>query len=154
MYSWKESASFHSGAMNIEMPFQDGRKLFHHRRSALASGLRWMWWCSFLTVVESWMRRRRNRRPAGTTLAAKDSFPMRDRSSLLVALRLPSHDLIRDEMSCSFFGGNLSCCSEESRTMPRKVMQVAGPSHFSVATGIPITSHTWSMIDMDSWQVG
>ena len=154
MYSWKESASFHSGAMNIEMPFQNGRKLFHHRRSALASGLRWMWWCSFLTVVESWMRRRRNRRPAGTTLAAKDSFPMRDRSSLLVALRLPSHDLIRDEISCSFSGGNLSCCREESRTMPRKVMQVAGPSHFSVATGIPIASHTWSMVDMDSWQVG
>ena len=99
MYSWKDSASFHSGVMNIEMPFQDGRKLFRHHRSALASGLRWMWWCSLLTVVERWIRRRRNRRPAGTTLAAKDSFPMSDRSSLLVAVHFPSHDIVRDEIS-------------------------------------------------------
>ena len=67
----------------------------------------------------------------GANLAANESFPMRDRSSLLVTLRMPSHDLVRDEISCSFSGGNLSCSSEKSRTMPRKVMQVDGPSHFS-----------------------
>ena len=38
-----DSASFHSGEMNMEMPFQDGKKLFHHCMSALASELRWMW---------------------------------------------------------------------------------------------------------------
>ena len=100
------------------------------------------------------MRRRRNRRPAGTTLAANESFPMSDRSFLFVTLRLPSHDLVRDEISCSLSGGNLSCCREESRTMPRNVMQVAGPSHFSVATGTPILSQTWSMVAIASWQVG
>ena len=86
------------------------------------------------------MRRRRNRRPAGTTLAANESFPMSDRSSLFVTLHSPSHELVRDEISCSLSAGNLSCCREESRTMPKKVMQVAEPSHFSVATGTPILS--------------
>ena len=38
-----DSASFHSGEMNMEIPFQDGKKLPHHRMSALASDLRWMW---------------------------------------------------------------------------------------------------------------
>ena len=92
------------------------------------------------------MRRRRNRRPAGTILAAKDSFPMRDKSSLLVALRLASHDLIRDEISCSFSGDNLSCCREESSTMPRKVMQVAGPSRplGSPSPCIPGARLTWT----------
>ena len=46
------------------MPFQDGRKLFHHRMSALASELRWIRWWSLLTVVERWIRQCRSRRPA------------------------------------------------------------------------------------------
>ena len=38
MYNWMDSAKFQSGGMNIEMPFQDGRKLFHH--SYISSGFR------------------------------------------------------------------------------------------------------------------
>ena len=38
--------------------------------------------------------------------------------------------------------------------MPRKVMQFAGPSHISVATGTPILSQTWSMVAIASWQIG
>ena len=32
--------------------------------------------------------------------------------------------------------------------MPRKVMQVDGPSHFPVATGTPILSQTQNMVDL------
>ena len=35
--------------------------------------------------------------------------------------------------------------------MPRKVRQVAGPSDFSMATGMPSFC---SMVNMESWQVG
>ena len=38
--------------------------------------------------------------------------------------------------------------------MPRKVMQVAEPSNFSVATGTPILLQTWSMVAIASWQIG
>ena len=43
---------FQSGEMNIEMPFQDGRKLFHHCTcmSALALELRRIWWWSLLKI--------------------------------------------------------------------------------------------------------
>eukprot|EP00731_Ephydatia_muelleri_P032816 Em0024g360a len=48
---------------------------------------------SFLTVVERSIRRRRKSLPAGTTLAAKESLPMSEGNSLLVALCLDSQDL-------------------------------------------------------------
>ena len=40
--NWMDSTSFHSAKMHIEMPFQDGKKLFHCM-SAIALELRWMW---------------------------------------------------------------------------------------------------------------
>ena len=43
-------ALFQTGEMNIEMPFQDGRKLFHNRMSFLASELRWIWRWSLLKI--------------------------------------------------------------------------------------------------------
>ena len=50
---------FQSGEMNTEMPFQDGRKLFHHRMSALASELRWIRWWSLLKNLHSeWFQSR------------------------------------------------------------------------------------------------
>ena len=99
-------------------------------------------------MIDRWIRRCKKRRPAGTTLAANASLPMRDRSSLLVDDHLPNQDLVREVMSCSLVRGSLSCCSEESSSMPRKVRQVAGPSDFSMATGMPSSWQTCLMVDM------
>ena len=38
--------------------------------------------------------------------------------------------------------------------IPRKVRLVADPSDFSMATGMPSSRQTRSMVDMESWQVG
>ena len=47
-------------------------------------------------------------------------------------------------------GGRRSCCSNVSRTMPRKVRVVVGRSSFSEATGMPNRSHTSSTLDIAS----
>ena len=74
-------------------------------------------------------------RPAGTTLQAKDSLPIMDSNSRLV-------HFLNELIAVS----NDDFCSEEilasmvivSRTMPRKVRRVVGPSTFSVLIGAPI----------------
>ena len=100
-------------------------------------------------MVDRWIKRGEKRWPAGTILAANESLPMKDRSSRLVADRLPSQDLVREVMSCSLVRGSLRCCREESTSMPRTVRQVAGPLDFSMATGMPVAGRlaawwTWN----------
>ena len=101
-------------------------------------------------MVERSIRRRRKSLPAGTTFAANKSLPMSDSSSLLVALCLPSQHLISPVSSSSLSGGRRSCLADVSRTMPRKVKAVVGPSSFSGATGMPKWSHTISILDIAS----
>ena len=80
--------------------------------------------------------RRRNRRPAGTALAANDSFPMRDSRARLEALVRHDHSCSSVRSSSSLVGGSRICCRSESSSSPRKVRVVAGPSTLSMATGI------------------
>ena len=123
--------------------------------SALASVLRWILWRNLLTVVDRWIRCRRKRRPAGTTLEAKESLPMRERSSLLVADRFSNQHLMIAVISCNLARGSRSCRRLESSTIPRTVKLVAGPSDFSLATGMPSFWQTCSMVtwSLDRWAV-
>ena len=56
-------------------------------------------------------------------------------------------------LAAACFGGRRSCCSNVSRTMPRKVRVVVGRSSFSEATGMPNRTHTSSTLDIASGQV-
>ena len=55
--------------------------------------------------MDRWIRRHRKRRPAGTTLEAKESLPMRERSSLLVADLFSYQHLMIAAISCNLGGG-------------------------------------------------
>ena len=87
-------------------------------------------------MVKRSIRWRRKSLLAGTTLAAKENLPMSESSSLLMALCLHSQDLVSPVSSSSLSGGRRSCLADVSRTMPRKVKVVVGPSNFSEVTGI------------------
>ena len=77
-------------------------------------------------------------------------LPMSESSSLLVALCLDSQDLVSPVSSSSLSGGSRSCCADVSRTIPRRVRAVVGPSSYSEATGMPNWSHTVSILDIAS----
>ena len=60
-------------------------------------------------MVERSINPRRNRRPAGTTLAANDSLPMNGNSSLFVVLCCPSQDCkVSASLSCGTVGVKVS----------------------------------------------
>ena len=80
------------------------RWMVEGRSPACAAAVATLWW-SLLTVVDRWIRRRRKRRLAGTTLEAKESLPMRERSSLLVADLLTNQHLMIAVISCNLVGG-------------------------------------------------
>ena len=88
-----------SGSKNMATPFREGRKLSHHMTSALAKALRLMLRWSFLTVVDRSIRRQSKSLTAGATLA-KESLPMSESSSLLMALCLDNQDLV-SPVSCT-----------------------------------------------------
>ena len=88
-------------------------------------------------MVLNVMSRRRNRRPAGTALAAKDNFPISDRRERLVSLVRCDQSCSSMRISSSLVGGSRICCRTESSSRPRKVSEVAGPSTLSMATGMP-----------------
>ena len=77
-------------------------------------------------------------RPAGTTLQAKDSLPIMDSNSRLVHFFDVLNELIA--VSSDDFRSEeiLASMVIVSRTMPRKVRRVVGPSTFSVLIGAPI----------------
>ena len=103
-------------------------------------------------MVDRWIRRRKKRRPAGTILAGNASMPIRDRSSLLVDDRLPNQDLVREVMSCSLVRSSLSCCSEESSSMPRKVRWlVLLTSPWRPACPVPGRLAAWWTWSPDRW---
>ena len=70
------------------------------------------------------INRRRNRRPAGATLATNDSLPMKDSSSRIEALRRLSQDCTSCRISASFSCGRESGRASESRRIPRNVIWV------------------------------
>ena len=72
------------GSWKGAVPFQVGKNSVHQLISARASELRSMWWFSDETVVERSMRRRKNILPGLITLHAKESVPIKDKSSLFV----------------------------------------------------------------------
>ena len=86
MYSSRWHAFTEAGSMKKAFPFQVGRKDSHHWTSALASLLRLILWCSCLAFVLSVIKRRIKSLPAGTALAAKASFPMRESSRRYVVV--------------------------------------------------------------------
>lgn len=100
-------------------------------------------------MVDRWIRCHRKRRLAGTTLEVKESLLMRGRSSLLVTDHFPNQHLMIALISCNLARGNHSCCRLESSTIPRKVRQLAGPSDFSMKSGMPSFCKTRSNVDME-----
>ena len=105
-------------------------------------------------MVESWMRRRRNNRPAGTTLAAKESLPAMESTLRLVAVQRRSQAVISVCRGTSLSVGKRSCCRWESMRIPRKVRVVVGPSVLSCATGKTSRLHARRNSLMCSWQRG
>ena len=95
------------------------------------------------------MRCRRNRRPAGrpagTTLAAKDSFSINERRRRFDVFRCPNQDSSSCKSSFSLAGGRCSFLCWESSSIPRYVITVDGPSSLSIATGTPKVVHSCSM---------
>ena len=71
-----------------EEEFQVGSQSHHQCMSARASVLRLMWWRRLVTEVLRVISRRRKSRPGLTTIEMWCSFPMRESSSCLVAVRL------------------------------------------------------------------
>ena len=82
-------------------------------------------------------------------LGGKGQFVDEGESSLLVADLFTNQHLMIAVISCNLAGGNRSCCRLESSTIPRKVRLVAGPSDFSLATGMPSFWQTCSMADLE-----
>ena len=142
MNRFNVSASVQLWSKNMDTPFHEGRKRAHHATSALVSAVTRMWWWNLATVVDRSINRRRNRHPAGTTLAANDSLPMKDSSSRFEALRRLSQDCTSSRISASFSCGRESVRASESRRIPRNVIWVDGPSSLSKATGTPKCSQT------------
>ena len=93
--------------------------------------------CRHVVLVLRMIRRRRNSHPAGTTRAAYESFPMRDRSSRLVVDRLEDQWSSSQSSSPSFSAGSRISCCDESSCRPKKVRTVVGPSTFSITTCTP-----------------
>ena len=113
-----------------------------------------IWWWSWLTVVDRLMRRRRNRQPAGTALAAKDSFPINERRRRFDVFRHPNQDSSSCKRSFSLAGGRCSSLCWESSSIPRYVIIVDGPSSLSIATGTPRVEHSCSMSCTDCAHLG
>ena len=93
-----------------------------------------------------------NSLPAGTTLAAKASFPISERSCRLVAFRRSCHLPSSCRSSFSLVGGSLNSWSVESSSIPRKVRVDEGPSTLSMATGIPKDLHKDRVLSLASPQ--
>ena len=103
-------------------------------------------------MVDRSIRWQRKSLTAGATLA-KESLPMSESSSLLVALCLDNQDLVSPSAVPACQGGRRSCCADVLITMPRVVRVVVGPFSFSEATGMPNWSHNSSTLYMASRQV-
>ena len=119
------------------------KALLRHTPAAL---FRVMWWWCCFAVVERSISRRRKRRPGGTTLHAKANLPMRKSNSLFVQVRLPRMWPIACSSSVFLSFVMEAVMERESRSMPRKVMAVVGPSSFSGFVGEPIRWHRVFMI--------
>ena len=109
----------------------------HHARSSMKASGSGIVSCGFCVVVLVSIILRRNDRPAGTTLAAKLSVPMRDRSSCFL-------HRVRDDQRCSAWWifsslsvGSRASSAVESRSMPRYSRHVVGASSFSSSRGTP-----------------
>ena len=74
---WK-GADFHAGSSNIDTPFQDSRKKFHHMRSEQKEAFRWMKCCLFEVRFNSSNILWRNVWLEWTTLQACCSLPTGD----------------------------------------------------------------------------
>ena len=77
-------------------------------------------------------------RPAETTLQAKDSLPIIDSNSRLVHFFDVLNELIAVSNDDFRLEEILASMVIVSRTMPRKIRRVVGPSTFSVLIGSPV----------------
>ena len=93
--------------------------------SALALAVRVIWWWSFLTEVLRSISLLKKMRPAGMTLAAKDSLPIRDKSSLFVVFFLVVLHCRNSDVSASNLSwGRRSSIFPVSRRMPRNAVVI------------------------------
>ena len=114
----KSLAGVQLSSGKTDIPFQVGRKSSHHWMSLLASAFRLMWWCSLPAVVLRSISLLKNNLPEHTTFAAKDSLPIRERSSLFVHFFLPIH-WVSECRSEYLSSGSLMTWSSESSSIPK-----------------------------------
>ena len=135
------------------VPDQDGRKRSHHARSVLASALRVMWWWRGVTVVLRSISLHKKMRPESTTLHAKASLLIMDRSSRFVHVRLPRSSPRAWRSSIFRCAVMDACIVVESRCIPRNVSEVDGPSSFSGFVGAFMQLQSLFMVSMFRLQV-
>ena len=91
--------------------------------------------CGVTTDFDKSINRRMNVRPEGTTLAAKESFPINDKSSLFVHFFLIVHCFIRSWISLHLDCGRPSDILSEFISIPKNVMHEVGPNEFVIRKG-------------------
>ena len=131
-----------SGEGRIPTPFHPSIKWLHHCTSEGKSVLSLMKRSLFLTDAISCIMRCTKLRPECTTFTACCRSPTRDSKSRRLAAFRPSHCWTTALTLCSFSFGSRSSIFWVSTSMPRKVMQVDGPSLLSEAMGTP----SWAQV--------
>ena len=79
---------------------------------------------------------RRKVLPGGTTLAANERRPIKERRSRFVATDFESQEVMASLICASLSGGRRASRRYVSRSMPRKGSTVAGPSSLSSVMGM------------------
>ena len=136
------------GSCKIPTPFQVSMKVCHQSRSDLTCAFSLINLSLSRTDVMTSMIRLTNLLPGLTIFAACCSSPSSDSSSRLHPAFLPIHFPSSPRILLSLSSGNLSSMAKESISIPRYVIVVAGPSHFSWATKTPNWSHMFIKQDL------
>ena len=131
------------------MPFQGRANVRHQWMSSIVSGSSERESLRLTTVCAVSMSLLRKMRPAGITLQAKASLPIKDRSCRLEHVRPESGRRLNLRSSsiraASFSSGRRACMRTVSNSIPKRVRMVLGPMTFSGLRGACTASQRVSM---------
>ena len=148
MNSSRSGEGVHCGRRKKDRPFRGVTNACHHARSSLKASGSVITSCGLRALAPVSIILLRNVRLAGTTLAAKLSVPMRDRSSCFLHWVRAAQRRSAWWMPSSLSGGSRASSAVESRSIPRYSRHVVGPSRFSSARGTP----RWLQREVRVWR--
>ena len=136
VHSSKDVFGNHFGDIKKLRPFHESMKWCHQIRSLMKESVRVTVVSKEVIDVDRSIILRRKVLPGGTTLAANEKRPMRERRSCFVTTDFASQEE-RDSLICaSLSGGRWALRRSVSRSIPRNGSRVAGPSSLSSAMGM------------------